>query len=280
MTTHTVGEFQRALAKVLVHEGGYVNHPKDPGGATNFGITQGVYDTYRRSVALKHQSVKLISTSERDAIYRTRYWALVKGDSLPPGVSYVVFDGAVNSGVAQSVKWLQRALGGVKVDGVIGQETLEAVRRLNDHDALIARIIARRMAFMRALKTWATFGKGWTRRVDGVLAVGQAWAMGSVGPEIAFVPDGNAKARIEDAKAAPSTAPGDATAGAGTAGTVLTQATEQLTPLSSIPFVAKAVAVLTFAGVAIAIGGIAWRWWATRKARHLADALDSAAVPA
>lgn len=275
-----MSEFQRALEKVLVHEGGFVDHPKDPGGATNFGITQGVYNTYRRATGLKQQSVKLISTSERDAIYRTRYWALVKGDSLPPGVSYVVFDGAVNSGVAQSVKWLQRALGSVKVDGVIGQETIEAVRRLNDHDVLIAKIIDRRMAFLRALKTWSTFGKGWKRRVDGVLAVGQAWAMGSVGPEISFVPDGNAKARIEDAKVAPSTAPGDATAGAGTAGTILTQATEQLTPLSNIEFVAKAVAVLTFAGVVVAVGGIAWRWWAKRKADQLADALDTGPVTA
>lgn len=275
-----MSEFQRALAKVLVHEGGYVNHPKDPGGATNFGITQKVYDTYRRSVGVRPQPVKQIATSERDAIYRARYWALVKGDSLPPGVSYVVFDGAVNSGVAQSVKWLQRAIGGVKVDGVIGQETLEAVRRLNDHDALVQKIIERRMTFLRALKTWKTFGKGWTRRLQGVLAVGQAWAMGSVGPDIEFVPDGNVKARVEDAKVAPSTAPGDAIAGGGTAGTILTQATEQLTPLSNISFVAKAVAVLTIAGVVLAMGGVAWRWWAKRKSEQLADALDNAAVPA
>lgn len=275
-----MSEFQRALAKVLVHEGGYVNHPKDPGGATNFGITQRVYDDYRRAIGQRAQPVKAITTVERDAIYRQRYWALVKGDSLPPGVSYVVFDGAVNSGVAQSVKWLQRALGNVKVDGVIGQETLVAVRSHHDHDALIRGIIDRRMAFLRALKTWGTFGKGWTRRVDGVLAVGQAWAMGSVGPEISFVPDGNIKARLADAKAAPSTAPGDAIAGGGTAGTILTQATEQLTPLANIEFVAKAITVLTAAGVVVAVGGIAWRWWAKRRGDQLADALDTQPVTA
>ena len=274
-----MNEFQRCLAKLLRHEGGYVNHPNDPGGATNYGITQAVYDTWRRTMGLKLQSVKLITASERDSIYRGRYWALIKGDSLPAGVSYVVFDGAVNSGVAQSVKWLQRALGAVKVDGVIGQETLAAVRAINDHDALIQRIIDRRMAFLRQLKTWKTFRKGWTQRVNDVLAVGQAWAMGSVGPEIEFVSGGNIKARIEDAKAAPSTAPGDVIAGGGTVGTILTQATEQLTPLTSIEFVGKAVAVLTIAGVAITLGGVAWRWWAKRRRDQLADALDLRVVP-
>lgn len=269
-----MSEFTRALAKVLAHEGGYVNHPKDPGGATNFGITQRVYDDYRRSLGKRPQAVRDISTVERDDIYRARYWSLVKGDSLPPGVSYVVFDGAVNSGVAQSVKWLQRALGTVMVDGVVGQQTLIAVRAHPDHDKLIAAIIQRRMTFLRALKTWATFGKGWTRRVNDVLSIGQAWAMGSVGPEIQYIPDGNAKARPEDAKSPPSTAPGDALAGGGTVGTILTQATEQLTPFASIDFVAKAIAVLTVAGVAVTIGGIVWRMLAKRKAEQLADALD------
>jgi len=272
-----MGEFDRALAKVLVHEGGYVNHPKDPGGETNFGITRRVYDDYRRSLGLPVQSVKNITTAEVNSIYRMRYWSLIKGDSLPPGVSYVVFDGAVNSGVSQSAKWLQRALG-VKVDGVIGPGTLDALRGVNDHDALIAKIISRRMAFLRALKTWKTFGKGWTARVNGVLAVGQAWAMGSVGPEIEFVPDGNAKARIEDAKTAPSTAPGDTVAGGGSIAVVITQTQEQLTPYVSIGFVAKAVAVLTIGGAILAIGGITYRLWAARKAKQLADALD--AVPA
>lgn len=272
-----MGEFDRALAKVLVHEGGYVNHPKDPGGETNQGVTRRVYDDYRRSMRLPVQSVKNMTKAERDSIYRMRYWSLIKGDSLPPGVSYVVFDGAVNSGVSQAAKWLQRALG-VKADGVIGPGTLDALRGVNDHDALIAKIIGRRMAFLRALKTWKTFGKGWTSRVNGVLAVGQAWAMGSVGPEIEFVPDGNAKARVEDAKTAPSTAPGDTVAGGGSIAVVITQTQEQLTPYVSIGFVAKAVAVLTIGGAALAIGGIAYRLWAARKAKQLADALDT--VPA
>lgn len=272
-----MGEFDRALAKVLVHEGGYVFHKLDPGGETNQGVTRRVYDDYRRGLKLPVQSVKHMTKAERDSIYRMRYWSLIKGDSLPPGVSYVVFDGAVNSGVSQSAKWLQRALG-IKADGVIGPGTLEALRTVNDHDALIAKIIGRRMAFLRALKTWKTFGKGWTSRVNGVLAVGQAWAMGSVGPEIEFVPDGNAKAKIEDAKVSPSTAPGDVAAGGGGIGAVIAQAQEQLTPFVNIGFVAKAAAILTITGTVIAIGGIAYRFYVNQKKAELADALDLVAA--
>ncbi|CDZ67624.1 Secretion activator protein [Neorhizobium galegae bv. orientalis] len=269
-----MGEFEKSLAKVLVHEGGYVNHPDDPGGATNQGVTQRVYDDYRRSIDAKPQTVRLLSNGERDSIYRMRYWALIKGDSLPPGISYVVFDGAANSGPSQSVKWLQRALG-VKADGLIGTETLNAVRAHPNHDALVAKIIALREKFLRALRTFKTFGKGWMSRIRGVLAVGQAWAMGDVGPEIVYVPGGEAKARIEDAKSAPPKAPGDLAAGGGTVGTVITQATDQLTPLSNIEFIAKAVAILTIVGVLVTAAGISYRWWAKRRGDELADALGT-----
>lgn len=268
-----MGEFERALAKVLVHEGGYINHPEDPGGATNQGITQKVYDDYRKTMGNKPQAVKLLSNTERDSIYRMRYWALIKGDSLPAGVSYVVFDGAVNSGVSQSVKWLQRALG-VPADGVIGPQTINAARSNDNHDALVRKICDLRLAFLKALKTFKTFGKGWTRRVEGVRAVGQAWAMGDTGPEVSFVPGGEAKARLSDAKSPPSKAPGDAAAGAGTVSTLITQATDQLTPLANIEFVAKAVAALTIAGVVVAVSGLGYRMWAKRRADELAEALS------
>jgi lysozyme family protein len=272
-----MSEFERSLKKVLTHEGGYIHHPKDPGGATNQGVTQRVYDDYRRQHGGPIRSVKDLTNSERDTIYRQRYWNLIKGDLLPAGISYVVFDGAVNSGVSQSVKWLQRALG-IKADGVLGPATLTAIQQINDHDALIARIVERRMKFLKALKTWKTFGKGWTRRVDGVLATGQAWARGTVGPEIEYVAGGEAKARVEDAKAAPSTAPGDTLAGAGSIGAILTQAQQELAPYITIDFVAKISAALTLASVVIAIGGIAYRVWAASKRKELADATD--AVPA
>lgn len=267
-----MNEFARSLAKVLVHEGGYVNHPKDPGGATNQGVTQRVYDAYRRSIKQPARSVREMTNAERDSIYRTRYWNLVKGDDLPPGVGYTVFDGAVNSGVGQSVKWLQRALG-VVADGIIGSDTLTALVNHPDHDRLIAKIIELREKFLRALKTFSTFGKGWLSRIAGVKKVGQAWAMGSVGPEIQYVPNGNMKAYIEDAKSPPSKAVADASAGVGGASVLISQTTNELSPYAEIPFVAKAIATLTIAGLVVGLGGYAYRKWAEKRTRELAEAL-------
>src|SRR5687768_14939208 len=111
--------YAEALKHVLKYEGGFVNNKNDPGGATNFGVIQRTYSGYRKRKGLKPRSVKLIEPAEIADIYRNDYAAKVRFDDLPPGVDFVVFDGAVNSGPMQSVKWLQRALG-VKVDGRIG----------------------------------------------------------------------------------------------------------------------------------------------------------------
>lgn len=274
----TMGEFDRALAKVLVHEGGFVNHPKDPGGATNQGVTQAVYDDYRRGLGQKLRGVKLLEKGERDSIYRVRYWALINGDSLPPGVSYVVFDGAVNSGVGRSVRWLQRALG-IPADGIVGPQTLVAVRNHQNHDALVRSICALRMAFLRSLETWTTFGTGWSRRVDAVRSVGQAWAMGDTGPTITYVPGGEAKALQRDAKAMPAMAFADAATGSGL-GTgalagALQKAQDQLLPLAGgSDLIGQTVAVLAFASVTLTVGGLLYRWWATRRRADLAEALS------
>lgn len=119
--------FDRALPHVLVHEGGKVDHPKDPGGRTNKGVTQRVYNAWRSKSNLPPRDVYLIADMEVAAIYRFQYWDAIMGDRLPEGVGYVVFDGAVNSGPKQSIKWLQRALSSLytgKVDGVMGALTL------------------------------------------------------------------------------------------------------------------------------------------------------------
>jgi lysozyme family protein len=160
--------YKPSLSLVLAHEGGYVNNPKDPGGPTNFGVTQVVYDAYRDYMHLKRQSVKFISSAEVNEIYMKNYWRLVKGDSLPAGLDYAVFDFAVNSGVGRAIKYLQRL---VKVDddGAIGFGTLTAINKAAkaNEEALITQYCANRLAFMQSLKTFATFGKGWTRRVVG-----------------------------------------------------------------------------------------------------------------
>lgn len=277
--------YAESLARVLTHEGGYVDHPSDPGGKTNKGVTQAVYDAYRARRNLAKRSVKAITDDELQGIYRQQYWDVIRGNDLPPGVDYVVFDGAVNSGPRQSVKWLQRALGftGKAVDGVVGNVTLNAIAQEEDHDALIERIISRRETFLRALKTWPVFGKGWLKRIRNVKETAQAWAMGSVGPEVEYTPTGAQKGRLEDAKKAPPKAPGDLAAGGGGATTIgggtldqaLNGAKEQLEPFQAFGWVKGILVTLVVVGVVVTAAGFAYRWWAMRQAAELDDALDT-----
>jgi lysozyme family protein len=268
-------EFARCLKKVLVHEGGFVDHPKDPGGATNKGVTFRVYNGYRKRKGLPQRSVKFISDAEVADIYRELYWNKIRGDELPSGVSYILFDGAVNSGPTQSVKWAQRALGLV-ADGNIGPATIEALTSRPDNDALIAAMVDRRFAFLRALKTWSTFGKGWSRRVNDVRAVGQAWASGSVGPDPVWTAEGAKKALLEDRKVVPLKASVAALGGSGGATAVISQITDQLTPIAtSLPSIGTVITVLTAFGSAIAIGSLLYSRWAAAKEKELDDALDA-----
>lgn len=162
----TYANFDKALAMVLEHEGGYVNHPKDPGGATMKGVTQAVYDAYRKVRGRGPQSVKFITDAELKAIYKFQYWDKVQGDYLPAGLDYAVFDFAVNSGVSRAAKYLQAVLN-VPQDGQIGAMTLAAI---HSPVAAINALLDRRMGFLRNLKTFLTFGRGWTARVQGVRA--------------------------------------------------------------------------------------------------------------
>lgn len=161
--------FDDALKEVLKHEGGYVNHPKDPGGATNKGITQKTYDAWRKKQKLPTRSVREIERDEVEEIYRHQYWDKVRGDDLPSGVDYAVFDFAVNSGPARAAKCLQGILG-VEVDGKIGPQTLAAADGADDI-YVIESLCDRRMMFLQDLSSWPTFGKGWTRRVNEVRAL-------------------------------------------------------------------------------------------------------------
>lgn len=156
--------FDKALSHVLEHEGGWSNHPLDKGGATNRGVTQAVYDAYRKTRGKAGQSVKFITDEEVNAIYKFQYWDRVQGDLLPAGLDYAVFDFAVNSGVGRASKYLQAVLG-VAQDGQIGARTLAAIT--NPSNAINA-LCDRRMSFLRNLRTFLTFGKGWTRRVTDV----------------------------------------------------------------------------------------------------------------
>lgn len=150
--------FDRAFQVLMVHEGGFSKHAADTGGKTMFGITE--------AVARRHGYTGDMAALPADLakrIYRVDYWDAVSADRLPPGIRYVVFDAAVNSGVRQSVRWLQRALG-VHDDGVIGPVTLAAADQQNA-DALRARLLAQRLKFMAELMNWPAFGRGWARRI-------------------------------------------------------------------------------------------------------------------
>lgn len=158
--------YPKALKAVLKHEGGYVNHPADPGGATNKGITQATYDAWQRAKGHKYpKTVKLISDEEVAAIYKTRFWDAVKGDDMPAGLDYALFDFAVNSGPPKAIKSLQKCLGLVD-DGKIGPLTFAEARK--DPETAIKKLCAYRLAFLKRLKHWPTFGKGWERRVKDV----------------------------------------------------------------------------------------------------------------
>lgn len=271
--------FDAALARVLVSEGGYVNNPKDPGGATNKGITQRVYNLYRQRMNMDEQSVQSISNDEVRNIYKAQYWDVAKCDSLPAGISYCVFDGDVNSGVSQSTKWLQRALG-ITADGTIGPNTINAACEA-DPDALIDAICDRRMIYLKALSGWKYFGKGWTSRVEHVRQVAKQLAnavtiTGTIEPA-AFFDGGNIKAPPSLAKKNVSPGPGDATAGGGAVSVALTQVQDQLSAFTTIKFVGEVVTGITIIGMVAMAFGFAYRYYAKRHNAALADALDSKA---
>ncbi|MCI5078689.1 MAG: glycoside hydrolase family 108 protein [Oricola sp.] len=157
--------FQRALSRVLKHEGGYVDHPKDPGGATNRGITLATFRRYVKPKATK-ADLRAITDAQITTVYRRHYWDAVLGAELPSGVDYAVFDFAVNSGPSRSVKFLQRVVG-VTQDGRIGPITLAALAK-DDPQDVVSKLCDARLAWLKRLETWPTFGRGWERRVSEV----------------------------------------------------------------------------------------------------------------
>ena len=157
--------FEKSLAELLKHEGGYVDHPQDPGGRTNLGVTQAVWEDWIDR-AVSEENMKALTPAKVAPLYREMYWDRIKGDKLPAGVDYCVFDAAVNSGASRAAKWLQTTVGAV-ADGVIGEQTLKQVL-LTNPQMLIDKYAANRLAFLQRLTTWPTFGKGWERRVEEV----------------------------------------------------------------------------------------------------------------
>jgi len=154
--------FFKSLDMVLHHEGGFVDHPDDPGGATNKGITHKTYADFLDRPLEDVSELKNIPKEHVQKIYKTGYWDAVRADELPAGVDFCVFDWAVNSGPRRAAKALQKAAGAT-VDGAIGPMTVAAVNAA-DAAQIIEDVTKEREEFYRSLRTFDTFGKGWLRR--------------------------------------------------------------------------------------------------------------------
>ena len=149
--------FDECLKMLLHHEGGYVNHPKDPGGETNLGVTKRVYEKWGGTKDMKDLTVEDVAP-----IYKKEYWDRCKCDDLESGIDWAVFDWAVNSGTGRSAKAVQKICGATQ-DGAIGPKTLALIGKQNTQ-YVVEEFGKIRQDFYESLKTFDTFGKGWTRR--------------------------------------------------------------------------------------------------------------------
>jgi lysozyme family protein len=146
--------FDDAFTRLLGHEGGFVDHPRDPGGATNWGISQRSYPG---------EDIRNLTQARAKEIYRRDFWGPAGCDAAPEALRFALFDFAVNSGVSRAVRTLQEVVGETP-DGKLGPRTLQAMQSMPAH-RLAARFYGARLEFMAGLPTWASFGKGWARRV-------------------------------------------------------------------------------------------------------------------
>jgi lysozyme family protein len=159
--------FETCLALMLAHEGGFVNHPQDPGGMTNLGVTKRVWEEWVGH-DVDEKQMRALTPETVAPLYKRKYWDACRADDLVAGVDYVVFDVAVNSGPGRAVKFLQSCVGAT-ADGGFGPATLAAVKEAEKDPArLVELYCAKRLEFLQSLKTFETFGKGWSRRVQEV----------------------------------------------------------------------------------------------------------------
>ena len=155
-------DFNTAFDLLITHEGGFSNHPDDPGGATMYGVTEKVARAEGFTGSMRN-----FSLNDAKTIYRKNYWDACRCDQMPDTLRYPLFDAAVNSGANQAIKWLQSAVG-VKADGVIGPVTQQSVN-VAPAQATRQKMIGNRLRFMTELKNWPSFSKGWSRRIASIL---------------------------------------------------------------------------------------------------------------
>lgn len=157
--------FDASFKMVLSHEGGYVNDPRDPGGATNLGVTKATWESYVDHDVTEAE-MRALTPAKVAPLYKARYWDAVRGDDLPAGVDFAMFDFAVNSGPVRAIRTLQSSLA-VPTDGMIGPRTLKAVSMI-EPGVVIDNLCRERVQFLARLSTYKTFGRGWIRRVNEV----------------------------------------------------------------------------------------------------------------
>jgi len=186
--------FEKALKLILDHEGGFINHPSDPGGATNKGITLTTYMDFIRDAVDSDALVTVndlqeITDDDVETIYKTRYWDKVQGDELPHGLDIFMFDFAVNAGPIAAVKTLQGVFGALLVDGYLGPKTLAKVHKVLHTDFrscsnktiikqrtldLLEQLHGQRIDYYKDLKNFKIFGRGWLNRCDSTLESSRA----------------------------------------------------------------------------------------------------------
>lgn len=241
------------LPLLLAHEGGYTNHPSDPGGPTNFGITIHDYRKYVKANATA-ADVRAMTLAEAKRIYRARYWDVQRCDELPGGVDYVVFDYGVNSGIGRSGRVLRRLLRLPDSSSVVTDAVIKAARAA-DAEALVRAICDERLRFLQSLKTWPVFGTGWGRRVTQVKSAAVAMATKVIAPP-APKTSAQGKAVVPVAKAARHGSAGAVVA----AGAVAVQQVHQ-------SGMRPAVLVAIVAGTLVLAAGT-WLFWHWRQRRQ------------
>jgi lysozyme family protein len=247
--------YPEAIRRLLASEGGYVNHPSDPGGPTNFGITLADYRRYVKPDA-GDADVRAMTVDAAKAIYRAKYWGAMRCDALPAGVDYCVFDYAVNSGTGRAPKVVQRVLEQT-VNGRMDDATVAAVLA-RDAREVVQAICDERMRFLKGLRTWQVFGKGWSRRVGEVRAASLAMADRAAGRIPGDVPATRTtgKGAVPINKKARNGTTGGAIA---TGGATAQQAAE-----GGADWIVVAIIV----AVTLAVAAGAWTFWRWRQKRR------------
>jgi lysozyme family protein len=248
--------YDEALRRLLAHEGGYTNHPSDPGGPTKYGITLGDVRRYVNAAA-SAEDVKALSLAQAKAIYRTRYWDALCCDRLPAGFDYALFDYGVNSGVARASR-VARALAGLNgaAAATLDEPCIAALNRA-EAKALIGRLCDERLAFLQRLKTWPVFGRGWGRRVAEVRAAALALAASA---RLADAPQPSASAPGKGAVPLDRAAQRGSAGGIAAGGAILAGGARGAGAPASV-----VVAILVVAALAAAAAFAFWRWRQRRR---------------